>query len=70
MREPDARLLQLLPNDRSVRVDVGRIDLDRPRRLIAGRAMTRAVLCLRLFGDGKGEKTTRASADLHDLREE
>ena len=54
MREPDTRFLQLLPNDRGVRQDIGSIDLHFPRRLVTGRALSNAVFRLRLFRDGEG----------------
>src|SRR5580698_10998780 len=54
MREPDARFLQLLPRDRGVYNNIGCVDLHFPRRLVTGRALSNAVLRLRLFRDGEG----------------
>ena len=36
MREPDTCFLQLLPDDRGVRYDIGSIDRHFPRRLVTG----------------------------------
>jgi hypothetical protein len=44
MREPDTRFLQLLPHDRSVRRDIGSIDLHFPCWALTGGALSNAVL--------------------------
>ena len=54
MREPDPRFLQLLPDDRGVHRDIGRVDLHFARWMIAGRPLSNAVLRSRLFRDGEG----------------
>jgi hypothetical protein len=54
MREPYACFLQSLPNDRGVRDNVGSIDLHFSRWVIAGSALSNAVLRSRLFRDGEG----------------
>jgi len=54
MRKPDACFLQLLPDDRGVHRDIGRVDLHFARWMLAGRTMSSAVLRSRLFGDGEG----------------
>jgi len=38
MREPYTCFLQLLPHDRGVRCNIGRVDLHLPRWLVTGRA--------------------------------
>ena len=51
MREPDTCFLQLLPHDRGVRVNLGRVDLHLSHRLFAGCALSNAVLRLRSLDD-------------------
>ena len=40
MGEPDACFLQLLPDDRGVHLDIGRVDLHFARWMIAGRTLS------------------------------
>jgi hypothetical protein len=54
MREPDTGFLQLLADDRGVRDNIGSVDRHFPRWVVAGRALSNAVLRLRLFRDGEG----------------
>ena len=54
MCEPDTCFLQLLPNDRGVRDNIGSIGRNLPRWLFTGRALSNAVFRLRLFRDGEG----------------
>ena len=54
MREPDTRFLQLLPDDRGVHRDIGRVDLHFARWRIAGRTLSNAVFSSRLFRDSEG----------------
>jgi hypothetical protein len=51
MREPDASFLLLL-HDRRVGRDIGSIDRNFPRWMVAGRALPNVVFRLRLFRDG------------------
>jgi hypothetical protein len=54
VREPDTGFLQLLPHDRGVRRNIGRVDCHFPRMVLTGRALSIAVLRLRLLRDGEG----------------
>jgi hypothetical protein len=54
MREPDAGFLQLLPDDRGVRHEIGSIDCHFAPWMIAGRTISNAVLRSRPFRDGEG----------------
>jgi hypothetical protein len=54
MREPYACFLQLLSDNRRVHHDIGSIDRHFPRWLVTGRALSRAVLRLRLLCEGEG----------------
>src|SRR5882757_312925 len=54
MREPDTGFLHLLPDDRGVHRDMGRVVLHVARWMIAGRALSNAVPRSRLFRDGEG----------------
>ena|SRR5580704_13164622 len=54
MREPDTRFLQLLPDDRGVRHDIGSIDRHFPCWLVTRRALSNAVFRPRLLRDSEG----------------
>jgi len=66
MREPDTGFLHLLPDDRGVHRDMGRVDLHVARWMIAGRALSNAVAVLRC-GDQEGTEIVSAAYFIQPL---